>query len=190
MDRRQKRTRSAIFQAFNQLLSQKSYSRITVQDIIDAANVGRTTFYAHFETKDDLLRELCTDMFDHVITSAKEEALFHDHMVASDAPIAVISHILWHIKANSRNITGVLSCESSDLFLRHLREYLSRLMEPWLKETEPFPGVPKDFLLDHLSSSFVNVIQYWIKCGLSQTPETMTDYFMAAIGPLLQTNTL
>lgn len=188
MDRRQQKTRNAIFQAFNKLLSQKSYSRITVQDIIDTANVGRTTFYAHFETKDDLLRELCTDIFDHVVNSTREIQSGHDLMVGSDRPVDMITHILWHLKENSKNITGVLSCESGELFLRYFREYVSQLTAPWLQEVDPQLDVPRDFLLDHISSSFVNVIQYWIKDGLTQSPETMTAYFMMAIGPLLRRN--
>lgn len=186
MDRRQQKTRNAIFQAFNRLLSQKSYSRITVQDIIDAANVGRTTFYAHFETKDDLLRELCTDIFDHVITSARDMTMARNQLVGTETPADMVTHILWHLNENSKNITGVLSCESGELFLRYFREYVSQLMSPWLQEVAATPDIPRDFLLDHISASFVNVIQYWIKGGMTQSPETMTSYFMAAIGPLLR----
>ena len=51
MDRRQRKTRDAIFKAFIELLSEKNVNQITVGEIIARADIGRATFYAHFETK-------------------------------------------------------------------------------------------------------------------------------------------
>ena len=75
MDRRQRKTREAIFSAFTQLLSEKDLTQITVGDIIRQADVGRATFYAHFETKDYLLKALCEELFCHIFDAAQEKIL-------------------------------------------------------------------------------------------------------------------
>src|SRR6266511_1126158 len=53
-DRRSQRTRHLLSEALVELIREKDYNAITVSDIIDRANVGRSTFYAHFHDKDDL----------------------------------------------------------------------------------------------------------------------------------------
>ena len=65
-DRRITKTRKAIYNAFLQLLNQKDYEAITVQEIIDLADVGRSTFYSHYESKELLLDELCQKLFHHL----------------------------------------------------------------------------------------------------------------------------
>ena len=50
-DRRVSKTKKAIYQAFLQLLNDKGYDATTVQDIIDLADIGRSTFYCHYESK-------------------------------------------------------------------------------------------------------------------------------------------
>ena len=119
MDGRQQKTRAAIFTAFSTLLAEKSYSKITVQEIIDTSNVGRTTFYAHFEATDDLLKALCENLFGHIISSALD--CTHTHGLYSDnnAPASVFCHLLQHLQENENNILELLSCESSDFFLSY-----------------------------------------------------------------------
>ncbi|MBO0803611.1 MAG: TetR/AcrR family transcriptional regulator [Nocardiopsaceae bacterium] len=54
-DRRVRRTRALLHQALIELILEKGYGRITVQDILDRADVGRSTFYSHYRDKDALL---------------------------------------------------------------------------------------------------------------------------------------
>ena len=187
MDRRQKRTRNAIFSAFSELLSQKSFSKITVQDIIDAADVGRTTFYAHFETKDDLVREMCAEIFDHVIFDGIKAEHCHYYGISHGEPQDIIPHILFHVRSNQKNIIGILSCESGELFLRYFKQYISEVFSSWIVETPETQEkqVPRDFLIDHVSSSFVNMVQWWIKNDMEQSPEELTAYFLAVTGSMI-----
>ena len=50
------------------ILMNLPFSNITVQEIIDEADIGRSTFYFHFETKDDLLNDICNGIFEHVFS--------------------------------------------------------------------------------------------------------------------------
>jgi AcrR family transcriptional regulator len=63
-DRRTERTRRHLFDAFRDLLFERGYARTTVRDIIERADVGRSTFYEHFESKDALLEQSITPLFE------------------------------------------------------------------------------------------------------------------------------
>ena len=124
MDRRQQKTKAAIFSAFEALLARKKYSAITVQEIIDGANVGRTTFYAHFATKDALLEELCTSLFDHVFADHPGAETGHDFSLSQGDYRTVVTHMLYHLKESGRNVAQLLTGESSDIFLTTFKQYL------------------------------------------------------------------
>ena len=153
MDRRQLKTRDAIFEAFGQLLSKKNFSNITVQDIIDKANVGRTTFYAHFETKDQLLKELCIDMFTHVFSDSLSTEDTHDFSKDVGKPHAMITHILYHLLDNKRNIIGILTFESGELFYGFFKQFFNELMSKHIVYELGMKGkkIPTNFLVNHMT---------------------------------------
>ena len=61
-DRRVARSRRALKEALTDLILEQGYESVTVQDVIDRADVGRSTFYAHFLDKDDLLMAILADV--------------------------------------------------------------------------------------------------------------------------------
>ena len=186
MDRRQQKTRMAIFDAFSALLSEKPYSKITIQNIIDRANIGRSTFYAHFETKDSLLEEMCQELFDHIIEGVMNDNHPSDHHMDSNEPDPVFCHLLQHIAANTNHVRELLTSESSDFFLKYFKASLSTLIASYLLKDHPlYKDVPEDFLLNHISGSFVEMVQWWVRRKMKETPEELYRYFQSVISPLL-----
>ena len=179
MDKRQQKTRQAIFQAFSDLLEGHRYESITVQQIIDRANIGRSTFYAHFDTKDDLLRSLCTDIFHHVFTQNPTQAYTHAHQGHPDTLEWKLEHLLYHLQEHRRELQGLFKSESSELFFRYFKEYLEEMFVLYLDEFRS--DVPRDFLLNHLVGSFAEAVKWWIAQETPPEPETVAGYFMAAL---------
>ena len=183
MDRRQKKTRAAIFNAFCSLLSKKHYNSITVGEIIQLADVGRATFYAHFETKDFLLKELCGELFCHIFDAAEADGTPHEHIFKCDAPSSVLLHLLLHLQRNDNNILDLLSCQNNELFLRYFKEDLKELIRrqlPAFSSGKP-PALPDEFWINHVSATLVEAIRWWIENGRKESPEVLAEYCMLAL---------
>ncbi|MCR5072302.1 MAG: TetR/AcrR family transcriptional regulator [Clostridiales bacterium] len=180
MDRRQQKTRAAIFTAFNKLLEEKHYNNITVQDILEEANIGRSTFYSHFETKDNLLKEMCTDIFDHIFAHELHPETSHDFSSSDHGLKEKITHLFYHLKDNRGNVLGVLSGESSELFMHYFKEYLLTMFEQYPKSIRQ--DVPKEFALNHLVGSLAEAVRWWIRRRMDMPPEELADCYLKLIG--------
>lgn len=183
MDRRQKKTKEAIFKAFTQLLGEKNINKITVSDIIERADIGRATFYAHFETKDFLLKELCEELFCHVFDSTQENPTFHNHIFNCENDDTVFLHILKHIKNNDNQLLGLLSCQNNELFLNYFKNGFIKLIESqnYTTENEKTKALPKDFYINYIASTFVQTVKWWIENNLKESPEKINEYFLKLI---------
>ena len=182
MDRRQRKTRNAIFNAFIDLLSKKDFEHITVGEIIACADVGRATFYAHFETKDFLLKAFCEELFCHLFDAMHEKST-HKHIFDCNAPDSVFLHLFRHVQNNDNPILELLSGRNNQLFLGYFKKNLLHLIENQLPlfKSEKSKNLPKDFWINHIASTFTETVRWWIADGETKSPETMTDYFFSVL---------
>ncbi|WP_425800603.1 TetR/AcrR family transcriptional regulator [Desulfitobacterium sp. Sab5] len=179
MDRRTEKTKDAIYNAFSSLLLKKRYSKITIQEIIDYANIGRSTFYSHFETKDELLKAMCTDIIENIHSS--------NLSLDNATPCSIIVPILYHIKGNQKIIRGVFSSNSSELLTTYFKRYLNSRIEQYFlfSYNETQTGIPKNFLINHISGSFIEMIKWWSDNNMEESPEELSGYFISVISPII-----
>ena len=182
MDRRQEKTRAAIFDALVGLLDEKEYGRITVREIIDRANVGRTTFYAHFDTKDDLLREMCEELFAHIFAAAKTGG--HVHGGQAHAGDEAFLHVLYHVRENDRGIRTLLARDTTGTARRFFREGVWGIVSARLGDAS-VTSVPRDYLIGHLTSGFVATVLWWMHGGCALEPEQVARYHEAVTAPVV-----
>ncbi|MBR2860664.1 MAG: TetR/AcrR family transcriptional regulator [Clostridia bacterium] len=181
MDRRQRKSREAILGAFTNLLGEKNFNQITVEEIISRADVGRATFYAHFETKDFLLKELCRELFCHIFDSVSGEH-GHHHIFSCDAPDSIFIHLFQHLKHNDNQITQLLCSQNNQLFMSYFKQELLSLFENQFSVFYPTePKIEKSFLVNHLASTFVETVSWWSKNGMLLSVEEINKYFIFAV---------
>lgn len=179
MDKRIAKTRTAIFDAFYLLLSQKRYGKISIQDIITVANISRSTFYTHFATKDDLLKEMCQDLFSHIFCLKPAAETSHDFSSVYGRIDLLIIHILYHLKDDEKKLKAILRCESCDLFWDYMKQQFYLLVTSSMLNTSSKIAcpVPDSLLANHICISFIELCKWWIKNGMVQSPEVIEQYF-------------
>ena len=183
MDRRQRKTREAIFKAFISLLSKKNFNNITVGEIIELADVGRATFYAHFETKDFLLKELCAELFDHIFYAENEKDCDRTHIFRCDSKDSVFLHLFKHVKKNDNNIGKLLSSRNNELFLEYFKNGVKGLIVKHISDFEHRkPAIlPQDFWIDHVTAVFIETLRWWLENKMKQSPEVIAEYFLQSV---------
>lgn len=185
MDRRQQKTRQAIFQALSGLLTEKRFHQITVEEIAQRANIGRSTFYAHFETKEELLAQMCREIFFHVLAPRLEGEDTHGFSLERD-PYALVTHLLYHIRDKRRDLAAIIAGGQGEGFWGPFQQWvagplLERMLEGRDKETL---AIPYSFLAGHIANSLIYLIRWWMEQGMTATPEEMAAIFWKITNPL------
>lgn len=159
-DRRIGKTQRALHEALVALIRERDYDEISVQAILDRANVGRSTFYTHYRDKDELLVSGIHEMIRSVSSSGPATASTRDRLTWFSLPI------LTHHEQHRRDFTGQLSPDARALLHEHLRRALTSILRERFKKSPPrregAAHIPTDLLAPYIASTFVLVLNWWL----------------------------
>ena len=137
MDKRKERTRRAIQQAFVELIAERGFSDVTVQDILDRTGVGRATFYAHFHGKEDLLAHQIRSICNHALNPTNPE--HHHDFVGKSDPISMTEHVLCHLRERENGVRALVAGEGSEKFADCLRHEIVKRADEAVPEHPTSP---------------------------------------------------
>jgi AcrR family transcriptional regulator len=182
-DRRSQRTRQALGDALVELMMEKGYDAVSIKDIIDRANVGRSTFYSHYDDKN----ELFVSQLDRLID------LLSQHIPqgrSAGNPFFPSLGLFQHIKQQQRLYKTLVWGSGIDLLTRHLQKSLSEKIEQVLLGSSQVYELPIPVIANFLSGSFLSLVKWWLDNKMAYSPEQMDEMFrklaLAGISPQLQ----
>jgi len=167
-DRRVRRTTQALTHAFVDLVREKRYDAITVQDLLERADVGRSTFYAHYRGKDDLLERSFARMLARL-----DEGLEQDGVRPRVAPVR---DLFRHVGAFGSFHRALAQAGMLHRVYEAGTDQLSRTIRARL----PAGAVPVVVRAQALAGAVFALLRWWLAHGMSYTPEQMDDMFHAS----------
>ena len=171
-DRRSRRTRQLVGSAMMQLLSEKRYEAITVQDILDRAGIGRSTFYSHYFDKDDVHASLMEQMIERM-----KGQLFDRHAGQDIVPSLELFQHIYQDRAHFETAWGGITGER---LWETMQTILVRNIEQALESTSEgtsSPLIPLTVVSAYLAGAFLNLLKWWLKVGMPHAPEEMDRIF-------------
>src|SRR5271157_859626 len=170
-DERARRTRNRLGMAFLELIHEKPIEEVTVQDVLDRANVGRSTFYLHFRDKNDLLLSQLERFGEHMSTFLsvqKEKSL----------RVAPVAEMFAHIEQQKKLYRILADAGRLNDFFDLAQEYFARGIAQRLKESKRLPDLPQPELAaraNALAGSLLSLLRWWLDHGAKEPPQSMDE---------------
>ncbi len=174
LDRRIQRTRQLLREALFELIIERGYEKIAIADITERANIGRTTFYLHYQEKEDLLkaslRTLMRELQLDVEPSAEEICPY------SIRCIRIFQHV-----AQRQRLYQALLLESGSVNIGNLmRTYFAELFQRYTLdpvERENPSSLRNELIAAHAAGSLFGLISWWLRHGVSPFAEQMGSVY-------------
>jgi len=193
-DRRVRRTRSALRAAMQDLMAEKGYEQVTIEELTERADIGRTTFYLHYSAKQDLLLEQFDELLDQLVGQLSDIPLSSwsrqgKVLPTEDHPGRPICLIFQHAATNEELYQIVLQGEGVDQVSERLQTMMTNAVNAYLhhklgdKSEKMTLEFPVDLFGNYFAGAMLGVIKWWLEAGRPYTAEEMEDIFFQMFLP-------
>ena len=197
IDRRIARTKGMLQHALISLILKKDYETITIEDICDAANVGRSTFYAHYTSKDDLKRSGLDENLRRLLADRQRDA----RAMPGDSGDRCLSFSLTmfeHARDHKDLYRALIGGRGGTVALGTIRRILSGLVSDELAATAgksvgkiPMDAVLRELAVQYVVGAFMAVLIWWLDRGAKLPPQQIDAMFrLLSTGSNYRNNTL
>ena len=172
IDRRVARTRGLLQHASVSLILKKGYEEITIEDICETANVGRSTFYAHFTSKDDLKRSGLENHLRTMLADRQKEALAVPGGVG-DRSLSFSLTMFEHARDYLDLYRALIGGRGGAVALGTIRQILSDLVRDELAATNnknSADTIPREFVIQYVVGAYMAVLTWWLDSGAKLPP--------------------
>ena len=176
-DRRTQRTRQALSHALIALIQEQRYEAITVQDICDRADVGRSTFYAHFQDKDDLLASNFQQVMESLGTQIERRG---------SQFIFPVERLFRHVQEHHHLYKALALGGGFDVLLRAGQRQWRAQIEAYLTTLLPqghTSAIPLDAVTAYLAGALQTMMLWWLDRKMPYPPERMDEMFQQLVLP-------
>lgn len=194
MDRRVRKTRRALREAMFNLMEEKGYDQVTIEELTSRADIGRTTFYLHYNAKQDLLIEQFGELMDQLVAQLSQIPLSAwsqdgDMMAVDSHPNRPICMIFQHAAENEELYRIVLKGEGVDQAAERLQAIMTNAVNAYLRhklgdDSEQLTlQIPIDVFANYFAGALLGVIKWWLEVGMPYTSQEMEAMFFQMFLP-------
>lgn len=196
VDRRSLRTRQALRNALLALIKEKGFEAVSVEEITERANLGRATFYLHYQDKEDLLLDEFREIASNRVELLSEIPVSiwksnKDSLELSDgrAPVMPLLLVFEHAVQNAELYRILLKGQSSQRIAGQIREIIAESINAIIQtriQSDPPPApmeVPVELLAAYFSGALMSSLNWWLEQGTLPEPEEMARMFQHLFFP-------
>ena len=180
-DRRIRRTRRLLIEALIALIMEKGYSKITVQDILDRADIGRSTFYAHFRDREALL----VACFDNVRDELRAEIDAMTPGASLPDPARPAAAIFAHAQRRRPVYRALCGKQGGAIVLGHLHGLVRGLLQEHLQPHLAAAGsdMPVEVVAEFYASATIGLLSWWVDRDFPYEPSHLTQMYRRLATP-------